>query len=86
MREIVFSNIPVKGRVIYPNVRRFFMVLARLLSSLPIILKLSRVVSWPLLKYYKGYQNYLNCKEKLFPDRPEEAAMFGCKTLSTEII
>ena len=27
-----------------------------------------------------------NCKEKLFPDRPEEAAMFGCKSLSTEII
>ena len=24
MREIVFSNIPVKGRVIYPNVHRFF--------------------------------------------------------------
>ena len=38
------------------------------------------------LKYYKGYKNYLNCKEKIFPDRPEEAAMFGCKSLSTEII
>ena len=37
-------------------------------------------------KYYKGYQNYLNCKEKVFPDRPEEAAMFGCESLSTEII
>ena len=24
MREIVFSNIPVKGRVIHPNVHRFF--------------------------------------------------------------
>ena len=32
------------------------------------------------------HQNYLNCKEKLFPDRPEEAAMFGCESLSTEII
>ena len=26
-----------------------------------------------------------NCKEKNFPDRPEEAAMFGCESLSTEI-
>ena len=24
MREIAFSNIPIKGRVIYPNVHRFF--------------------------------------------------------------
>ena len=32
------------------------------------------------LEYYKWYQNYLNCKEKLFPDRPEETAMFVCET------
>ena len=25
----------------------------------------------------KEYQNYQNCKENIFPDRPEEAAMFG---------
>ena len=24
-------------------------------------------------------------QRKIFPDRPEEAAMFGCKSLSTEI-
>ena len=37
------------------------------------------------LEYYKGYQKFQNCKENLFPDRPEEAAMFGCESLSTEL-
>ena len=36
------------------------------------------------LEYYKEYQYYQNCKENNFPDRPEEAAMFGCKSLSTK--
>ena len=49
MGEIVFSNIPVNDRVIHPNVLDSLIVPARLLSSLPIILKLSRVVTWPLL-------------------------------------
>ena len=53
---------------------------------------LSMVYQWinnhydKYLKNYKGYQKFQNCKEKLFPYRPEEAAMFGCKSLSTEII
>ena len=36
------------------------------------------------LEYYKEYQNYQNCKEYIFSDRPEEAAMFDCKSLSTK--
>ena len=36
------------------------------------------------LEYYKEYQNYQNYKENIFPDRPEEAAMFDCKSLSTK--
>ena len=37
-----------------------------------------------ILEYYKEYQKFQNCKENICPDRPEEAAMFGCKSLSTK--
>ena len=37
-----------------------------------------------ILEYYKEYQKFQNCKENIFSDRPEEATMFGCKSLSTK--
>ena len=37
-----------------------------------------------ILVYYKEYQKFQNYKENIFPDRPEEAAMFGCKSLSAK--
>ena len=66
-------------------------VLAKLLSSLPIILKFSLDVSWPLILWCWniGEQIIKNnisldiLRQNIFPDRPEEAAMFGCKSLST---
>ena len=37
-----------------------------------------------ILEYYKEYQKFQDCKENIFPDRPEEAAMFGCESLLTK--
>ena len=32
-----------------------------------------------ILEYYKEYQKFQDCKEIIFPDRPEEAAMLAVK-------
>ena len=40
---------------------------------------------YTILEYYKEYQEKIpRLQGKIFPDRPEEAAMFGCKSLSTK--
>ena len=40
------------------------------------------IINWNIIKDIKLTKN---CKEKIFCDRPEEAAIFGCRSLSTEI-